>query len=289
MLCQTPGIRVNRRQACIALAGAATAIAGGSFAQSEVLQRRLGRGKRESLLIGSAGAMMSLNKALAREFMQRHPLLTVVIEQGGSLPAYIAASRKAIDLAAMTRALSDSEDDASAHHYLIAKGNIGIIVNHASQLTNLSQEQIRALLTGEIANWKLVGGPDRQVNVYSRTRGSTTRQYAEAILLDGSDFSSGANDLESAAALSAAVAADPYAIGYIASKDKSANADVACLAVDGVHASRSTVLSGRYPYTHTFHLLLYGEQAGARSDFVGFARSAPGQNIVAQEGLIPVC
>jgi phosphate transport system substrate-binding protein len=278
---------MNRRQACIGFVAACAAITGGSFARREVLRRQAGR--HQSLLIGGASAMQSLNQALAREFMQRHTLLTVVIESGGSLPAYIAASRGAIDLAAMTRALSDAEDDAGARHYLVAKGSIGIIVNRASPLTDLSQEQVRALLTGEATNWKLVGGPDQQVAVISRIRGSTTRQLAEQILLEGRDFAIDAHELDSAAGMAAAVAANPYAIGYIASKDAAAQAAVAHVAVDGVPASRATVLSDRYPYAHAYYLLLYGASGGARRLFVDFARSPSGQRIVLQQGLMPVC
>ena len=279
---------MNRRQAGIALAGSAVAVAGAALAQRALLQLRLARAKPPALLIGSAAAMLSLNEALARAFVQRHPEFNVVVEQGGSLPSYIAASRKAIDLAGMTRALSDAEDDTSARNYLIAKGDFGIIVNRASPLVNLAQEQIRALLTGEIANWTPVGGGDQPVRVCTRARGSITRTFAEEVLLDGSDFANGADEFDSDAALTAAVALDPHAIGYLAGDVRDDKAAVVCLAVDGVSPSRGTVLSGRYPFTQSFHLMLYGEQHGGRAEFLRFARSPAGQAIVAQQGLIPV-
>jgi hypothetical protein len=49
------------------------------------------------------------------------------------------------------------------------------------------------------------------------------------------------------------------------------------------------VLTGRYPYTDSFSLLIYGEPKGLRLDFVNFARSPAGQKIAAQSGLVPVC
>lgn len=277
---------MNRRDACIAFGVACAALTGASFARREVLQQQVER--RQFLLIGGASAMLPLSQALARDFMRRDARVTVVIEPGGSLPAYIAARRGAIDLAAMTLALSDAEDDAEVRHYLIAKGSIAIIVNRASPLAGLSQEQVRALLTGEAPNWKLIGGPDQPVAVISRTRGSTTRQLAEQVVLGGRDFASDTHEVDSAAALAAAVAANRHAIGYIATRDVDAHAAVKPLAVDGVHASRATVLSQRYPYAHTYHLLLYGEPGGIRSLFVDFARSGSGQRIVVQQGLIPV-
>jgi phosphate transport system substrate-binding protein len=244
---------------------------------------------RKSLLIGGAGAMVPLNQALADAFIKLNPMVDVVIEKGGSLQGLIAVKRGAIDLAAMTRDLSNEEDDESAHDFLIARGDIRIVVNKASFIKTLSEKQVRDLLTGELTNWKQVGGIDAPVNVISRTKGSTTRQFVEEVVLDGGEVTSSAKEVETTKLLAASVAADPYAIGYVASKDSEGIADVVALAVDGVTASRATVLSGRYPYTHSFSLLIYGEQKGLRLDFVNFARSAAGQKIVAQNGLIPVC
>lgn len=281
---------MNRRNVLIALAASVTAIAGGSASSVHAFQWSLQpKNGRKSLLIGGAGAMVPLNKALAAEFMKGNPLVDVVIEKGGSLQGLIAARRGAIDLAAMTRDLSDAEDDISAHEFLIARGSVGIIVNRVSPIKGLSQKQIRSLLTGETTNWKMVGGPDAPVNVVSRMRGSTTRQFVEEVLLGGGDVASSAKELETARLLSESVAADPWAIGYIASKHSEGIADVATLIVDGITASRGTVLSGRYPYTHSFNLLIYGEQSGTRFDFIRYARSPAGQKIVEQQGLISVC
>jgi ABC-type phosphate transport system substrate-binding protein len=54
-------------------------------------------------------------------------------------------------------------------------------------------------------------------------------------------------------------------------------------------ASKSTVLSGRYPYTHSFYLLVSGEQKNTKFDFITFARSPKGQEIIVQQGLMSVC
>jgi phosphate transport system substrate-binding protein len=274
----------------LALAASASAVVAGSAANLEGFRWRLpAKEGRKSLLIGGAGAMVPLNQALAAAFIKLHAMVDIVVEKGGSLQGLIAARRGAIDLAAMTRDLSIEEDDESAHDYLIARGDVRIVVNHRSPVKGLSQQQIRALLAGELTNWKQVGGADAPVNVISRTRGSTTRQFVEEVVLGGGEVTSNAREMETTKLLAASVAADPYAIGYVASKDSEGIANVLAIAVDGVTASRATVLSGRYPYTHSFSLLLYGEQIGLRLDFVNFARSPAGQTIVAQSGLVPVC
>ena len=281
---------MNRRAFLLTLAASASGVAaaGSSFDLMGFRLPLTAKNTRKSLLIGGAGAMFGLNQALAAQFSETHPLVDVVVEKGGSLPGLIAVKRGAIDLAAMARELSVSEDEPGMRNFLIARSSVTIVVNKTLPIKNLAQQQIRGLLTGGIRNWKDVGGPDAPVNVVSRMRGSTTRQFIEEVVLDGEDIITGAKEMASTKLQAEAIAADPHAIGYVASKDDAGKADIAALSVDGVEASRATVLSDRYPYTHSFYLLLYGDRAGLARDFVVFARSAAGQKIVAQQGLLPV-
>ena len=244
---------------------------------------------RRSLLIGGAGAMYDVNKALAQEFLKSNPLLDIVVERGGSLQGLIAVKRGAIDLAAMTRDLHDSEDDAAAHNFLVARGNITIIVHKTSTLKNLTQAQVRAIFKGEITNWKSLGGDNAPINVVSRLHGSSTRQYMEEVVLNGSEFVGTVKEVASTQLVAEAVAVDPYAIGYIASKDNAGSVEFGSLSIDGVAASHATILSGRYPFTHSFYLLMFGELQGLSFDFIQFARSAHGQKIIEQNGLNSVC
>lgn len=281
---------MNRRSVLLALAASASAVVAGSAAHFKGFRWRLpAKAVSKSLLIGGAGAMVPLNQALAKAFIAHNKSVDIVVEQGGSLQGLIAVKRGAIDLAAMTRDLTSEEDDESTHDFLIARGDVTIVVNKTSPVKSLTQQQVRSLFAGELTNWKQVGGPDAAVNVISRTRGSTTREFVEEIVLEGGEVTTNAQEMETTKLLAASVAADPYAIGYVASKDRVGIAEVAALAIDGVTASRATVLSGRYPYIHSFSLLLYGELNGLRFDFIKFARSPEGQKIVAQNGLVPVC
>lgn len=279
---------MHRRDACIVLAGA------GLLATVACTP---GRGDtppaQDSLLVAGAAAMVPLARALAQSFVRSRTGVAVVVERGGSLPAYIAASRNAIDVAAMTRALSDMEDDAGARQYLIARDDIGIVVNPGLALRGLTRAQVRAAFAGEIANWRTLGGPDMPLTVYAHAPGATARRSAEHLLLGGGALAPDARECADDAALAAAVAADPTAIGYLpghARAGAGAGGDnLALLAVDGVEPTRATVLSGRYPFTHSFHLLLHGAPSRTRAEFVRFARSPAGQAIAERLGLVAVC
>jgi phosphate transport system substrate-binding protein len=272
---------MNRRHACVLLAGAALGAACRPGPQAA----------RQALLVSAAFAMLPLATALAEAFLREPDGLPVLVERGGSLPSYIAASRGAIDVAAMTRALSDTEDDAGAHQHLIARDHLGIVVHPSLPVPDLALAQLRAVLSGTIDNWRMLGGPDLPLTVHAHARSAAARQSAEQLILDGGDFTVNAREHASDAALMAAVAADPGAIACCDGHTRisAGTGQVATLSLDGVRATPATVLSRRYPCTHSFYLLLHGEPGGARAAFLRFARSAAGQAIVEAHGLVPVC
>jgi phosphate transport system substrate-binding protein len=82
------------------------------------------------------------------------------------------------------------------------------------------------------------------------------------------------------------VAHDPYAIGFISLG--LVNEQVRALSLDGVEASDTNILSGRYRLVRPFLFLTRGEPVGAAKDFVDFVLSEEGQDLIRSEGLISV-
>lgn len=244
---------------------------------------------RKSLLLACAGSMTNLCAAFKKRYESKNPLTDIVIENGDSLQGIIAVKRGAIDLAAVSRDLSNEEDDLESHNYLIARSNIFIIVHPQSPVRNLTQTQVRDIFSGRIENWKQLGGSDAPIQLVSRLRGSNTRQFMEEVVLAHGEIASTALELETTRQVAAKVAENINAIGYIAAKNDAGEAVTHTLSIDGIEASDATVLSGRYPYTNSFYLLLSGDAKGTKFDFIKFARSPEGQAIVAEQGFVPVC
>ena len=277
---------MNRRHACLAGIAAAGALAAcRPGAPSDAPAR--------SLLVSGASAMQALVQALAQAFMRSRsgPEIAVLVEPGGSLPAYIAARRGAIDVAVMTRPLAESEDQPGARQFLVARDCLRVVVARALPRTlpvaGLTQAQVHNLFDGTTANWRALGGPDLPVTVCVAPRGTPAREALEQLLLNGAACTAEAREWTGEAALLAAVAATPGAIAAL-SRLPGAASGATALAIDAVQATDATVLSMRYPYIHNCYLLLHGTAGGAACDFVQFARSAAGQAIVARHGLVAV-
>ena len=125
----------------------------------------------------------------------------------------------------------------------VALDGIAIVVNKDSKVADLTVEQLKKMFTGEITNWKDVGGDDGEIVLVGREAGSGTRDGFESIV-DVKDSCKYAQELTATGAVISAVEANPLAIGYAS---LSAVGDtVAMVTVEGVECSEDTVKDGSY-------------------------------------------
>lgn len=278
---------MNKRKFMGLLAAGAGSFALGALANYRSLDGKFFTKKEKFMLVVSEKSMYELTSKLVEAYSNIGKQVKYTIENGVSQEAIIAAKLGSIDVAAITRDLTDEEDDANSFNYLIARSSISIIVNRENPIENLTSEQVRRLLTGDIRSWADVKGSEAFVNVMSRDASSSTRQYLEETLLKGGEYASGLREFTDAKSLSVAVAKDVNAIGFVAAKDAKETAGVKRLRIDNVPVEKAAVLSGRYPLSCSFYLLLAGENEGPKKEFVDFALSIDGQKIV--ERFMPVC
>ncbi|MCE3253648.1 MAG: hypothetical protein K0Q67_2668 [Cellvibrio sp.] len=208
---------MNRRNVLALVAASTGSLVLGALTNIRHFNSDLFQKNNTSMLIVSAGSMFDLTKALTENY--KNSKVNFTVKSGNSLGAIIAVKHGAIDLAGIARDLSDEEDDGKMSNYLIARSSVAIVVNHANLVNNLTKQQVRRLFTGDIKNWRSVGGADAPVNVISRMNNSSTRQYFEEVVLNGRDCVGSAHEFKTAVLLSEAVAKDPNAIGFIAAKD----------------------------------------------------------------------
>lgn len=223
--------------------------------------------------------------ALAEAFMEQNGAITVNYSGTGSSTGITSAQSGTCDIGLASRDLKDGETGVKAT--VLAKDGIAIIVNPSNPVSDLSVEQIAQLATGEITNWKDVGGGDGVVAFIGREAGSGTRDGFESITGTG-DKCRYTNELTSTGDVIANVASNPNAIGYasLANVDETVKA----LTVGGVAPSEETVLDGSYAIQRNFNLVVsdsapLSAAAQAFFDFVTSGQAAP---IIADAGAVPV-
>ncbi len=77
------------------------------------------------------------------------------------------------------------EKNVALTSYPIAKDAFVFIVNPKNPVRNLTIEQIQKIYTGEIRNWKEVGGNDAAISPYVRNPNSGSQEKMETIVMAG--------------------------------------------------------------------------------------------------------
>ena len=235
---------------------------------------------------GGSTSMKNVIAALTEGFAEVEPGVTVSYDPTGSGAGITGATDKTLDIGLSSRALKDDEKN-DVDGTIVALDGIAIIVNKDSKVADLTVEQLKKMFTGEITNWKDVGGDDGEIVPVGREAGSGTRDGFESIV-DVKDSCKYAQELTATGAVISAVEANPLAIGYAS---LSAVGDtVAMVTVEGVACSEATVKDGSYKIQRPFVFVTnksvtLSEQAQA---FVDFATSKDAADLIRTAGAVPV-
>ena len=235
---------------------------------------------------GGSTSMKNVIAALTEGFAEVEPGVTVSYDPTGSGAGITGATDKTLDIGLSSRALKDDEKN-DVDGTIVALDGIAIVVNKASKVANLTVDQLKQMFTGEITNWKDVGGDDGEIVLVGREAGSGTRDGFESIV-DVKDSCKYAQELTATGAVISAVEANPLAIGYAS---LSAVGDtVKMVTVGGVECSEETVKDGSYEVQRPFVFVTnksvaLSEQAQA---FFDFATSADAADLIRTAGAVPV-
>ena len=223
--------------------------------------------------------------ALGESFMELNPGVTFTYNPTGSGSGITAAQEGRCDIGLSSRSLKDEEKANGLTGTVLAYDGIAIIVHPDNPVADLSLETIAKIYTGEITNWKDVGGEDAEIVVIGREAGSGTRDGFESIT-DTKDACQLRQELTSTGDVITAVSQNPAAIGYAslaAVKDT-----VKAVTVDGVAPTEETVKDGTYTVQRPFVLVTkdgvdLSETAQAFFDYATSADAAP---IIAAAGAV---
>ncbi len=235
---------------------------------------------------GGSTSMKNVIAALTEGFAEVEPGVTVSYDPTGSGAGITGATDKPLDIGLSSRALKEDEKSA-VDGTTVALDGIAIIVNKDSKVTDLTVEQLKKMFTGEITNWKEVGGEDGEIVLVGREAGSGTRDGFESIV-DVKDSCKYAQELTATGAVISAVEANPLAIGYAS---LSAVGDtVAMVTVEGVACSEDTVKDGSYQIQRPFVFVTNKSVAlsAQAQAFVDFATSKDAADLIRTAGAVPV-
>ncbi|OUQ82316.1 phosphate ABC transporter substrate-binding protein [Flavonifractor sp. An100] len=231
-------------------------------------------------------SMESVIKILSEAFSQENPEVEVKYSGSGSGAGVTSAIEGTADLGLASRELKAEEEEQGAVAHVVALDGVAVVVNPENAVEDLTVEQIAKIFTGEITNWKDLGGADAEIAVYGREAGSGTRGAFEEIVgvVDGCKY---LNEYSSTGDVIGNVASNPNAIGYAS---LSAVGDtVKAVKVGGVECSEATVQDGTYAIQRPFIMITKdGTQLSeAAQAFLDFATSEAVGDLIKQAGAVP--
>lgn len=231
-------------------------------------------------------SMEKFVNALKEAMAEKYPNLTLEPQFTGSGTGIQSVIAGTADIGDSSRALKDEEKAQGLVENIVAIDGIAVVVDKNNTVANLTKDQLVKIYTGQITNWKEVGGADQKIVVIGREASSGTRGAFEEIL-DIEEKCKYAQELNETGAVMAAVAATPGAIGYVSLDN--VDDTVIALQLDSVAPSEATVKDGSYALQRPFVMATKGEikdqneQVKAVFEFID---SEEGQAVIKSVGLV---
>lgn len=243
-----------------------------------------------TLNLNGSTSMSEISNALGEKFMEKNKGVTVTVGGNGSGEGATSVTAGTAQIGLLSRNVKGSENPDSFDIHTIAFDGIAMVVNPQNAVANLTQEQIGKIYTGEITNWKDVGGADTKIVLVGREEGSGTRGAFEELIEVNGEAVTGkckyANVYNSTGASKQAVAGNENAVAYISLS--AVDNTVKALRVNDVAPSEEAVKDGTYKVQRPFIMVTKkGTTNEAARAFLAFINSGEGQQIIAENGAVP--
>lgn len=240
--------------------------------------------EKQSVATDGSTSMSKVIGALGESYEEKTGV-TVTYNATGSGAGIQAVQEGRCDIGLSSRALKDEEKASGLEETILAYDGIAIIVNKENPVANLDLETIAKIYTGEIKNWKEVGGEDAEIVLIGREAGSGTRGGFEEIT-GTEDACQYRQELTSTGDVITTVASNKGAIGYASLA--SVEDTVKAVKVNGVEASEATVKDGSYVVQRPFVLVTQKDTALSETaqNFFDYMLSAEAEEIIAAAGVV---
>ena len=234
-------------------------------------------------------SMEKVINSLGESFMAMNKDVKFTYNPTGSGSGIQAVSEGRCDIGLSSRALKDDEKASGLVETVVALDGIAIVVNPENPVSDLDIDTIAKIYTGEITNWKDVGGNDAEIVLIGREAGSGTRDGFESIT-DTKDACKLDQELTSTGGVIEAVAGNANAIGYASLSAVEGKDTVKAVTVGGVACTEETVLDGSYAIQRPFVLVTKTDAplSTATQAFFDYATSKDASELIRNAGAVPV-
>jgi phosphate transport system substrate-binding protein len=250
-------------------------------------ETQVSNGSNATVSISGSTSVGPLAEKLAHKYSEQDNT-KIEINQIGSSAGITNAISGVSEIGMSSRDLKEEERASGLNEVVIAYDGIVVVTHPTNKIKDLTMEQVKEIFTGEVTNWKELGGDDLEIVVVSREDGSGSRDafqeivdYSSGELIRNAIIASGNGNIKTT------VGNNKHAVGFVSFEyiDES----ISTIDINGVEATAENVLKEQYNLSRPF-LFVHKEgqltEEGQR--FIDFILSEDGQLIAAEAGAIPI-
>ncbi len=267
-------------------------------------RRSAGNRQDEGFLqIKGSDTIVNAAQKVSEEFMKVNPYIFVGVTGGGSGVGIASLINGTCDIATSSREMKAKEFELARKHGVepneitVAYDGVAVVVNINNPVEHLTLDQLRRIFTGEVKNWKDVGGKDLPIVTLSREVSSGTHIYfKEEVIRQGkkdstAEFSADTLLLTSSQAIVEEVVNNESVVGYLGmgyTSNRTKTVKLRKKEGEYFPADIPHVLNKTYPLSRPLYFYTNGRPRGIVKQFIDFTLSPQGQQQFAETGFVPL-
>lgn len=255
--------------------------------------------------ISGSDTELPIVKKLAETYCSNDSLIKINVQGGGTSVGFEDILSEQSQIANASRSITTEEEAIATSKkmqlipIMFAVDAIAIVTHSKLGIDSLTIDQVGKILSGNIKNWKEVGGPDKAITVYGRDSTSGTQAFLKN-KFNIVKYADGVKTFKESAEIIAAVSKDISGIGYsglgyILDNNGKPSGKVWSmpLSIDASHQAISPleislVVKGEYPLARPLYQYIKEKPEAKIKNFILFELSGNGYKIIKEFGYFPI-